>query len=70
MMMFGPVHAGVHGDPSSMKKFDENDNLLATVTFDRYLATLAEWMHVEAKDVLNPMSGGRMPGPIGGLIKA
>jgi uncharacterized protein (DUF1501 family) len=63
-LLAGPVTAGVHGEHPSLVKLDDNDELVATVGFDAYYATIAEhWFGVPASDVL--------PGnvrPIDGLI--
>lgn len=68
MMLLGPVVNGRHGDPSSLVKLDDTDNLVATVAFDRYYATLAEWMHVDPAQVLAPAGGGAAPKPIAGVV--
>jgi uncharacterized protein (DUF1501 family) len=52
-MMLGPVHAGLYGEYPSLTKLDDNDDLVATVGFDQYYATIAEgWFGVPAADVL------------------
>jgi uncharacterized protein (DUF1501 family) len=64
-MLAGPVKPGMYGEYSSLTKLDSNDDLVATVGFDSYLATVAEgWFGVPASDVL--------PGkakPLEGLIR-
>ena len=65
-MLAGPVVKGVHGEYSSLDKLDDNDNLVATVGFERYYATVAEkWFGVPASEVL---AGSAKP--LDGLIKA
>ena len=52
-MLLGPVKAGIHGEHPSLTKLDDNDDLVATVGFDAYYATVAErWFGVPATDVL------------------
>jgi uncharacterized protein (DUF1501 family) len=49
----GPVQPGRFGQYSSLTELDSDDNLIPTVSFDRYYATLAEsWFGVPASDVL------------------
>jgi uncharacterized protein (DUF1501 family) len=67
MLLVGPVHGGRHGEPSPLTRFDETDNLLTTIAFDRYLATLATWMQVEPAEVL-PATGGHAPKPLPGVL--
>jgi uncharacterized protein (DUF1501 family) len=67
MMLLGPVKAGLHGDPSPIDDLDELGNLRSTVSFDRYLATLAAWLEVDPADVLEG-EGGRAPKAIDGLL--
>ena len=53
MLMVGPIKAGRLGEPSPLGDLDRNDNLKTTVSFDRYLASLAqEWLGVDAAAVL------------------
>jgi uncharacterized protein (DUF1501 family) len=53
-MMLGPVKAGLYGEHPSLTKFDDNDDLIATMGFDQYYATIAEgWFGVPAGDVLS-----------------
>lgn len=68
LAMVGPVKHGIHGDPSPIEKLDQMGNLRATVTFDRYLATIAEWMQVDLEAVLPPAANGKVPEPIPGLL--
>ena len=52
-LLAGPVVAGLHGEHPSLTVFDDNDDLVATVGFDAYYATIAEkWFGVPASDVL------------------
>ena len=51
-LLMGPVAAGLHGEPPSLTKLDRDGNLTAALGFDRYYATLAEWMGVDPADVL------------------
>ena len=65
-MLLGPVKAGVHGEHPSLTKLDDNSDLIATVNFDRYYATIAQsWFGIPASEVLpgNPL-------PIDGIINA
>lgn len=53
MLVAGPTSARVLGEPSPLDELDEDGNLVTTVGFDRYLASLAEeWLGVEAASVL------------------
>jgi uncharacterized protein (DUF1501 family) len=64
-MLAGPVNPGLYGEYSSLTKLDENDDLIATMGFDQYYATVAEsWFGVPAGDVLP----GKVS-PIPGIIK-
>lgn len=59
----GPVVAGLHGEPPSLTNTDEG-NLIATVDFESYYATIAEkWFGIPASEVL--VSGAA---PIEGLV--
>ena len=64
-LLAGPVKRGVHGEHSPLDRLDDDGNLIATVGFDRYYATVAEhWFGVPASEVL--------PGnvkPLDGIIK-
>ncbi|MGE0879920.1 MAG: DUF1501 domain-containing protein [Acidimicrobiia bacterium] len=63
-MLLGPVHGGLYGEYSSLDKLDDDDNLVATIGFDSYYATIAEkWFEVPASDVL-----GGNPKPIDKLF--
>ncbi|HMS13542.1 MAG TPA: DUF1501 domain-containing protein [Microthrixaceae bacterium] len=66
-MLLGPVAAGRHGEPSPLNRFDPSDNLLATVEFDRYQATLASFLDVDPAAIL-PASGGKAVEPIVGIL--
>ncbi len=53
MLLAGPIVPGRHGDPSPLTDLDRNGNLKTTISFDRYLATLAEeWLGIESGSVL------------------
>lgn len=55
---------GVHGEAPSLDALDDEDQLVATVGFDRYYATLAErWFGVPASEVLDTGAA-----PIDGLL--
>ncbi len=69
-MMMGPVKTGIHGDPSPIEQLDEDGNLIATLSFDRYLATLATWLGVEPEAVLKRDDKGKVPTAIEGLLTA
>jgi uncharacterized protein (DUF1501 family) len=63
-LLLGPVNAGRYGEHPSLTSLDADDNLVATVGFDQYYATVAEsWFGVPASDVL--VGGTR---PIDGII--
>jgi uncharacterized protein (DUF1501 family) len=52
-MLLGPVKAGLHGEHPSLTKLDDDGQLIATVGFDQYYASIAEsWFGVPASDVL------------------
>ncbi|MGE0305169.1 MAG: DUF1501 domain-containing protein [Acidimicrobiia bacterium] len=52
-MLAGPVKAGLYGEPSSLDKLSDNDQLVATMGLDQYYATIAEkWFDVPASEVL------------------
>jgi uncharacterized protein (DUF1501 family) len=52
-LLLGPVKAGLHGEHPSLTKLDGDGQLIATVGFDQYYATIAEtWFGVPARDVL------------------
>lgn len=66
VVLMGPVVNGRHGEHPSLDDLDDNQNLKATVGFDRYYATVAEhWFGVPAGDLLD--SG---VAPIDGIISA
>lgn len=53
-MLAGPVTPGVYGEHPSLTSFDDNGDLIATMDFDRYYATVAErWLGVPANEVLD-----------------
>lgn len=53
MLIAGAGTTGAYGEASPLEGLDEDGNLVTTVGFDRYLATLAEeWLGVEASSVL------------------
>ncbi len=59
----GPVNAGVHGEAPSLTNLDDG-NLVATVDFENYYATLAEqWFGIPSSEVLASAAPA-----IGGLI--
>ena len=59
----GPVEAGVHGEAPSLTRLDD-DNLIATVDFEQYYATIAEqWFGVASSEVLESAAA-----PIDGII--
>jgi uncharacterized protein (DUF1501 family) len=64
-LLAGPVKAGLYGEYSSLTKLAEDGQLIATVGFDQYYATLAEsWFGIPASEVLP--SGAK---PLGGLLR-
>lgn len=53
MLVAGAVDAARHGEAPPLTRLDDDDNLVATVNFDRYLASLGqEWMGVDAEWLL------------------
>lgn len=53
-MLFGPARAGLYGEFPSLTKLSENDEPIATVSFDQYYATVAQsWFGVPAGDMLH-----------------
>ncbi|MGB8859080.1 MAG: DUF1501 domain-containing protein [Ilumatobacteraceae bacterium] len=63
-MLIGPVNPGLYGEHPSLTELDENDDLIATMGFDQYYASVAEgWFGVPAGDLLNGA-----PSPIEGLF--
>lgn len=64
-MLAGPVAAGVHGESPSLTRLDD-DNLIATVDFEQYYATIAEkWFGIPSSAVLDSVAT-----PIDGIITA
>ena len=61
MLLAGPVDAARLGEPVDYGRLDDDGNVGATVSFDRYQATLAEWLGVPPGDVLDsapePLTG-------------
>jgi uncharacterized protein (DUF1501 family) len=54
-MLVGPVVPGLHGEAPSLTVLDDSGNLVATLGFDSYYATVAErWLGVPAGEVLAP----------------
>jgi uncharacterized protein (DUF1501 family) len=54
MLLAGPVDDRRAGERPDLGSLDDDGNLVTTVPFDRYLATLAEeWLGVEAASVLS-----------------
>ena len=52
-MLAGPVSAGVHGESPSLTKLDDG-NLVASVDFEQYYATIAEqWFGIPSSEVLD-----------------
>lgn len=63
-LLMGPVHPGLHGEPLSLTRLDEEDNLVPTASLEAYYATLAaSWFDVDAGRVL-----AARPAPIGGIL--
>lgn len=53
-LLLGPVRAGLYGEFPSLTKLSDDDEPIATVSFDQYYATIAEsWFGVPAGDVLH-----------------
>ncbi len=53
MLLAGPTEARQLGEAPPLDELDENGNLAVTISFDRYLGSLAEeWLGVEAASVL------------------
>jgi uncharacterized protein (DUF1501 family) len=61
MLLAGPVDAIRLGEPVDYGRLDDDGNVAATISFDRYQATLAEWLGVPPGDVLDsaaePLTG-------------
>jgi uncharacterized protein (DUF1501 family) len=54
MLLMGPVNPGRFGEHPSLDTLDDNGDLIATMGFDQYYATVAEgWFGVPASDVLD-----------------
>ena len=64
-LVMGAVESGMVGEPSSLRRLDDDANLIATVEFDRYLASLATWLDVDPASVL-----ADEPSPIANLVRA
>lgn len=64
-LLAGAVHPGMHGEYSSLTKLDSDDNLIATVMMDRYLATLGSWLGIDHADILSARSK-----PIDGVFRS
>ncbi len=55
MLLSGPGTSGRFGEPSSLTKLDDNDDLVATLAFECYLAGVVEgWLDVPAGEVFGP----------------
>ena len=53
-MLMGPVNPGLYGEHPSLTDLDENSDVIATMGFDQYYASVAEgWFGVPAGDVLS-----------------
>jgi uncharacterized protein (DUF1501 family) len=64
MLLMGPVNPGRYGEHPSLDTLDDDGNLVATMPFDQYYATVAEgWFEVPASEVLDVDVG-----PIEGLF--
>jgi uncharacterized protein (DUF1501 family) len=61
MLLAGPVALARIGEPPSYDDLDDDGNVAVTMSFDRYLATLATWLGVPPADVL-PGSPEPLPG--------
>lgn len=62
-ILSGPVENGVHGEPPSLTRLDD-DNLIATADFEQYYATISErWFGIPSSEVLESA-----PTPIDGII--
>jgi uncharacterized protein (DUF1501 family) len=58
MLMLGPVKAGLHGEQPSLKSLDDDGNLVPSLPFTRYLATMAQWLGIDPASVFE---GDRRP---------
>lgn len=61
-LLLGPVSGGRVGEPASLTDLDDDGNVVATVPFDRYFATIAEgWFELDSEQVLptqpEPLAG-------------
>ena len=63
-LLMGAVNPGLHSDYSSLTKLDSDDNLIATVMMDRYLATLGSWLGIDHADIFSARSK-----PIDGVFR-
>lgn len=52
VMLAGPVTLQRLGEPLSLTDFDDDGNFVATMSMDRYYATLADWFEIPPSDVL------------------
>lgn len=53
-MLMGPVNPGLYGEHPSLTDLDDNGDVIATMGFDQYYASVAEgWFGVPSGDVLN-----------------
>jgi len=53
-LLLGPVRAGLYGEFPSLTTLSDDDEPIATVSFDQYYATVAEaWFGVPVSDVLH-----------------
>ena len=55
-LLTGAVHPGMHSEYSSLTKLDGDDNLIATVMMDRYLATLGSWLGIDHAEIFSARS--------------
>jgi uncharacterized protein (DUF1501 family) len=51
-LLAGAVSPQQYGEPSSLDRLDEEDNLVATTSLDDYYATLAQWLGVPVTDAV------------------
>jgi uncharacterized protein (DUF1501 family) len=64
-LLLGPVHAGVHGEPPSLRRLDDDGNLRSTVDMSAYYSTLASWLGADPGEVL-----ARPAGALKGVLRA
>lgn len=64
-LLMGPVAPGVHGEQPSLTRLDRDGNQIASLSFDRYYATLATWLGVDPHAVLDSS-----PEPVPDLLTA